>query len=301
MQFIPLQYFKLYSFDKHSLNEYAKMENNDNSSIPIPKAKNPADIAEQFLTLVEIIKLLRIHCPWDRRQTNESIAHLLIEEAYEVLSAIENKDDDEFQKELGDILLHIIMHSIMADERNAFNLLNVITKIQDKLIFRHPHVFGSTTVNGEEDVVRNWEELKKKEGRQSTLDGVPLNLPALLRAERIQHKASRVGFDWEKKEQVWEKVAEELNELQEAVATQQPDKIQEELGDLLFAIVNYARFLEISPEIALQKTNNKFIERFQAIESYAKENNKHLSEMTLSEMDEVWELAKNKEKNQPNS
>ncbi len=296
MQFISLQYFELYSFDKHSLNEYAKMKNNDNSSIPIPKAKNPADIAEQFLTLVEIIKLLRIHCPWDRRQTNESIAHLLIEEAYEVLSAIENKDDDEFQKELGDILLHIIMHSIMADERNAFNLLNVITKIQDKLIFRHPHVFGNTTVNGEEDVVRNWEELKKKEGRHSTLDGVPLNLPALLRAERIQHKASRVGFDWERKEQVWEKVAEELNELEEAVATQQPDKIQEELGDLLFAIVNYARFLEISPEVALQKTNNKFIERFQAIESYAKENNKHLSEMTLSEMDEVWELAKNKEK-----
>jgi XTP/dITP diphosphohydrolase len=272
------------------------MDNEKNKSIPVPKAKNPTDVSEQFSVLVEIVQLLRIHCPWDRKQTNESIAHLLIEEAYEVLSAIENKDDDEFQKELGDILLHIIMHSIMASERGAFNLLNVIASIQDKLVFRHPHVFGNVSVDGEEDVVRNWEELKKEEGRQSTLDGVPLNLPALLRAERIQHKASRVGFDWEKKEQVWEKVIEELNELQQATETQDHEKIQEELGDLLFAVVNYSRFLDISPETALQKTNNKFIKRFQAIESYAKENNKQLSELTLAEMDAIWNLTKTQEK-----
>lgn len=277
-----------------------EMNNNNSKNIPIPKAHNPNDISEQFSVLVEIVQLLRIHCPWDRKQTNESIAHLLIEEAYEVLSAIENKDDDEFQKELGDILLHIIMHSIMANERGAFNLLDVITSIQDKLVFRHPHVFGNVSVNGEEDVVRNWEELKKEEGRQSTLDGVPLNLPALLRAERIQHKASRVGFDWEKKEQVWEKVIEELEELRQATETQDREKIQEELGDLLFAIVNYARFLDVTPETALQKTNNKFIKRFQTIESYAKENNKQLSELTLAEMDAIWNLTKAQEKNEPN-
>ncbi len=270
--------------------------NNNDRTIPIPKAKDPTDVSEQFAVLVEIVQLLRIHCPWDRKQTNESIAHLLIEEAYEVLSAIENKDDDEFRKELGDILLHIIMHGIMASERGAFNLLDVITGIQDKLVFRHPHVFGNVSVDGEEDVVRNWEELKKEEGRQSTLDGVPLNLPALLRAERIQHKASRVGFDWAKKEQVWEKVIEELNELQQATETQNHEKIQEELGDLLFAIVNYSRFLNISPETALQRTNNKFIKRFQTIESYAKENNKQLSELTLAEMDAIWELTKAQEK-----
>lgn len=274
------------------------MENNNNKSIPIPKAKNPTDVFEQFSTLVEIVQLLRIHCPWDRKQTNESIAHLLIEEAYEVLSAIENKDDDEFQKELGDILLHIIMHSIMAAERGAFNLLNVITKIQDKLVFRHPHVFGNVSVDGEDDVVRNWEALKKEEGRQSTLDGVPLNLPALLRAERVQHKASRVGFDWEKKEQVWEKVIEELDELRQAAESQDREKIQEELGDLLFAVVNYSRFFDISPETALQRANNKFIKRFQAIESYAKENNKQLSEMTLAEMDAIWNLTKDQERSE---
>lgn len=277
------------------------MNNNNNKSIPVPKAENPTDVSEQFSVLVEIVQLLRIHCPWDRKQTNESIAPLLIEEAYEVLSAIENKDDDEFQKELGDILLHIIMHSIMANERGAFNLLDVITRIQDKLVFRHPHVFGNVSVDGEEDVVRNWEELKKEEGRQSTLDGVPLNLPALLRAERIQHKASRVGFDWEKKEQVWEKVIEELEELRQATETQDHEKIQEELGDLLFAVVNYGRFLDISSETALQRTNNKFIKRFQTIESYAKENNKHLSEMSLAEMDAIWNLTKAREKNEPNA
>ncbi|MCX7879208.1 MAG: nucleoside triphosphate pyrophosphohydrolase [Ignavibacteria bacterium] len=266
----------------------------ENNKVEIPRASDPNNLAEAFLILVEIVKLLRKHCPWDRKQTNESIAPLLIEEAYETISAIETKNDNEFQSELGDLLLHIIMHSIMAEERNSFNLLDVINKIQEKLIFRHPHVFSSTIVTCEEDVVRNWEELKKSEGKTSALDGVPINLPSLLRAERIQHKASRVGFDWEKAQDVWNKVLEELNELQKAVQEkEQHHRIEEELGDLLFAIVNYARFLGVCPEYALQKTNNKFIQRFQAIEAYAKEQNKPLTEMTLEEMDKVWNKAKN--------
>jgi len=261
--------------------------------IEVPKAKNPDSIEEQFSTFVEIVKLLRIHCPWDRKQTNESIAPLLIEEAYETITAIEAKDDKEFQKELGDLLLHIVMHSVMAEERNAFTLLDVIKGIQDKLVYRHPHVFGSVEVSGEDEVLKNWEELKQKEGRNSVLEGVPPNLPALLRAERIQLKASRVGFDWEKSEQVWEKVIEELNELKSACDNNEPtSRIEEELGDLLFAIVNFARFLGLSPEIALQKTNNKFIKRFQAIEAEAAKTNKHISELSLEQMDEIWNSAK---------
>jgi len=261
--------------------------------IEVPKAKNPDSIEEQFSTFVEIVKLLRIHCPWDRKQTNESIAPLLIEEAYETITAIEAKDDKEFQKELGDLLLHIVMHSVMAEERNAFTLLDVIKGIQDKLVYRHPHVFGSVEVSGEDEVLKNWEELKQKEGRNSVLEGVPPNLPALLRAERIQFKASRVGFDWEKSEQVWEKVIEELNELKSACDNNEPtSRIEEELGDLLFAIVNFARFLGLSPEIALQKTNNKFIKRFQTIEAEAAKMNKHISELSLEQMDEIWNSAK---------
>lgn len=261
--------------------------------IKIPQVNNPGSIEEQFKKLVEIVKILRVHCPWDRKQTNESIAPLLIEEAYETISAIENHNDKEFQKELGDLLLHIVMHSIMAEERNAFNLMDVIIGIQEKLIFRHPHVFGDIEVSGEEEVLKNWEVLKQKEGRDSVLEGVPSNLPALLRAERIQFKASRVGFDWERSEQVWEKVIEELNELKSTTENNEPiSRIEEELGDLLFAIVNYARFLGISPEIALQKTNNKFIKRFQVIESTAANMNKSLSELSLEEMDEIWNKSK---------
>jgi len=266
--------------------------------VEVPRAENPESIESQFATLVEIVKLLRIHCPWDRKQTNETIAPLLIEEAYETISAIEAGDDKEFQKELGDLLLHVVMHSIMAEERDAFTLLDVIKGIQNKLVYRHPHVFGSVEVSGEEEVLKNWEELKQQEGRKSVLEGVPSNLPALLRAERIQFKASRVGFDWEKTEQVWEKVLEELDELKSACdKSESPARIEEELGDLLFAIVNYARFLGISPEIALQKTNNKFIRRFQAIESEAAKANKHISELSLEQKDEIWNLAKNRGKN----
>lgn len=268
----------------------------ERGNIKIPEPKDPKNLCDQFLNFVEIVKILRIHCPWDRKQTNESIAPLLIEEAYETVTAIEEKNDEEFKEELGDLFLHIVMHSVMAEERKAFNLIDVLEKIQQKLIHRHPHVFSTVQVEGEEEVLKNWEELKQKEGKSSALDGVPINLPSLLRAERIQHKASRVGFDWDKKEQVWEKVIEELNELRNAIENnEKSERIEEEFGDLLFALVNYARFLGISPEIALQKTNNKFIRRFQVIENFAKTNNRNLSDMSLSEMDEIWNKTKSME------
>lgn len=266
------------------------MEIKDNPKIP--KANNPNDLAEQFLVLVEIIKILRKECPWDSKQTNESIAHLLIEESYETIDAIHEKNDSEFSKELGDLLLHIIMHAIMAEERNAFDLMAVIQKIQKKLVHRHPHVFGDVQVSGEEDVMVNWENLKKKEGKKSALDGVPSTLPALLQAERIQHKASRVGFDWDNKEDVWLKVEEEMAELKHEITNGNHEKAFSELGDLLFAIVNAARFENIVPEEALQKTNKKFIKRFRYIEKKATELNKELNNMTLAEMDELWDEAK---------
>ncbi|MGB9770510.1 MAG: nucleoside triphosphate pyrophosphohydrolase [Candidatus Kapaibacteriota bacterium] len=269
----------------------------NNGKVEIPRPNNPENLCDQFLNFVEIVKILRENCPWDRKQTNESIAPLLIEEAYETISAIEEKNDKGFKEELGDLFLHIVMHSVMAEERGAFSLLDVLVIIQEKLVYRHPHVFASVEVSGEEEVLKNWEELKQKEGKNSVLEGVPINLPSLLRAERIQHKASRVGFDWEKKEQVWEKVIEELNELKQVVSENRSQtRIEEEFGDLLFALVNFGRFLGISPEIALQKTNNKFIRRFQTIEEFAKSNNKSISEMTLSEMDEIWNKVKKDEK-----
>lgn len=268
-----------------------RVEQNINN-IPVPKAKDSEDLAEQFLAFVEIVKLLRVHCPWDKKQTNESISHLLIEEAYETLEAIQNRDYCEFSKELGDLFLHIVMHSIIAEELGKFTLLDVLKEIQKKLVFRHPHVFGTTEVNGIPDVLRNWEELKKQEGRESIFDGVPKTLPALLRAERIQEKASKVGFDWKESQDVWNKVVEELAELRTAIDSKKKEAIEEEFGDLVFALVNYARFIDISPELALQKTNDKFIRRFQSIEEFARQNNKDLSEMTLDKMDEIWNLTK---------
>lgn len=267
------------------------MEENINN-IPIPKPKNPEDLGEQFINFVEIVKLLRIHCPWDRKQTNESIAHLLIEEAYETLESIQNQDFEEFSKELGDLLLHIVMHSIMAEEISKFSLMDVLKGIEEKLVFRHPHVFGTTEVNGVEDILRNWEKLKKQEGKKSTLDGVPKSLPALLRSERIQEKTSKIGFDWEKSQDVWNKVVEEMDELHGAVSSNNKIKIEEEYGDLIFALVNYARFIGISPELALQKANEKFIQRFKSIEEFAEQNNKPISELTLDQMDAVWNKTK---------
>ncbi|MCX7737694.1 MAG: nucleoside triphosphate pyrophosphohydrolase [Candidatus Kapabacteria bacterium] len=260
--------------------------------IKVPVAKNPDDLKEQFEVLVEIIRILRKECPWDRKQSIESIAHLMIEEAYETIDAIHNKDYDGLSKELGDLLLHIIMHSVMAEEKGYFNLMDVIKRIQDKLVFRHPHVFGGLEVSGEEEVVENWENLKKKEGKNSALDGVPSTLPSLLRAERIQHKASRVGFDWQKKEDVWEKVEEEITELKKALLEEKIENKTEEIGDLLFSIVNACRFEGVVAEESLQLTNNKFIKRFQYIEEKVKQSNKKLSEMTLEEMDAIWDEAK---------
>lgn len=263
--------------------------------IPAPKDEN--SVADQFIALVDTIKILRIGCPWDRKQTNDSIAHLLIEEAYETIDSIYHHDDPEFSKELGDLLLHVIMHSIMAEERNAFNLTDVLVKIRQKLVHRHPHVFGDVEVKDEEDVMDNWEALKLKEGRVSTLDGVPLNLPSLLRAQRIQHKASRVGFDWDDKTDVWKKVEEEIGELKHEILNKNTQKASEELGDLLFAIVNAARFEDIVAEEALHLANNKFTARFKYIEEKAAMMNRKLNDMTLAEMDTFWDEAKLLEKN----
>lgn len=262
-------------------------------NISVPIANNPESVEEQFLALVEIVKLLRLHCPWDSKQSNESIAHLLIEEAYETIDAIHQKDDEDFSKELGDLLLHVIMHAIMAEERSAFNLLDVLTKIQYKLVHRHPHVFSNVDADTEEQVMKNWEQLKMEEGQKSILDGVPKILPSLLRAERIQHKASKVGFDWDNKVDVWAKVEEELAEFKNELLNNNAQKAQKEFGDLLFAIVNAARFENIVPEEALQFTNDKFTKRFQYIEKRAKEKGLLLNDMSLQEMDALWDEAKN--------
>lgn len=264
----------------------------ESANLERPRAINPESTREQFMALVEIIRLLRIHCPWDRRQTNRSIAWMTIEEAYEMADAVLKEDDREFSRELGDLLLHVIIHSIIAEQRGAFELIDVITQIQDKLVYRHPHVFGNTDVEGEEEVLRNWEDLKMKEGQKSILQGVPKALPALLRAERIQHKASKTGFDWDKKEDVWDKVDEEYSELKEELKSGNKEKAFEEFGDFVFSLVNAARFEDIVPEEALQATNNKFTKRFRYIETKASENGLKLKDMTLAEMDKLWDEAK---------
>jgi MazG family protein len=262
----------------------------------IPLPNDPNSNADRFLAFIELVKVLRLGCPWDRKQTNESIAHLLIEECYETLDAIKKKDDDEFSKELGDLLLHVVMHAVMAEERGAFNINDVMRHIHDKLVFRHPHVFAEVEVSGEGEVLNNWENLKKKEGRKNTLDGVPDSLPALLRAERIQFKASRVGFDWEEKSGVWDKVQEELDELKVEIEAENQANIKEEFGDVFFALVNAARFENVVPEEVLQGTNDKFTRRFRYIEDKAKEQGKALKDMTLGEMDAYWDEAKTLEK-----
>lgn len=264
----------------------------NNTSVPIPIPTNPENMLDQFTSFYEVVKILREKCPWDSTQTNESIAYLLIEETYEMIDAIEKKDDSEFCKELGDVLLHVVMHAIMAEERGVFNMTDVLKKIQHKLITRHPHVFGDVTVDGEEDVMKNWEKIKMKEGQKSVLQGVPNALPALLRAQRIQHKASRVGFDWENKDGAWDKIFEEINELRVELENKDKEKITNELGDLLFSIVNASRFEDVMAEEALQKTNNKFSDRFRYIENKVIENGRNISDLSLEEMDAIWDEAK---------
>ena len=247
----------------------------------------------KFNEFVRIVKRLRKECPWDKEQTNDSIKAATIEEAYEVVDAIDNKDYDELRKELGDLLLHVVFHTVIAEESNHFKIDDVIDSIQEKLIRRHPHVFGDKEVSGAEEVKTNWEEIKLSEGRTNLLDGMPPLLPALQRAHRIQEKVSKVGFDWEKKEDVWIKVIEEIEEMHQSEMEGTHDELESEIGDVFFALVNYTRFLGVNPENALRKTNKKFIKRFGYVEKKITESGRKLSESTLEEMDDFWEESKN--------
>ena len=247
---------------------------------------------EAFDRLLTIMDELREQCPWDKKQTMETLRHLTIEETYELGDAILENDLDEVKKELGDLLLHIVFYAKIGSETNDFDIADVANEICEKLISRHPHIYGDVEVNDEEDVKRNWENLKLKEGKKSVLEGVPKSLPALVKANRIQDKVSGVGFDWEKPEQVWEKLEEELGEFQEEVAKGDQQAMEDEFGDVLFSMINYARFLKIDPENALERTNKKFIKRFQYLEQKAAGLNKQLVDMTLAEMDVFWEEAK---------
>jgi XTP/dITP diphosphohydrolase len=235
---------------------------------------------------------LRAQCPWDKKQTMETLRHLTIEETYELGDAILDNDLQEVKKELGDVLLHLVFYAKIGSETDAFDIGDVCNTICDKLVHRHPHIYGDVTVADEEEVKRNWENLKLKEGKKSVLEGVPQGLPALVKANRIQDKVAGVGFDWEQPEQVWEKVQEELQELQLEIDQGNSEKMEAEYGDVLFSMVNYARFLKIDPENALERTNKKFMKRFSHLEKKAKESGKSLKEMTLAEMDVFWNEAK---------
>lgn len=250
------------------------------------------DQLKAFDRLLTIMDELREQCPWDKKQTMESLRHLTIEETYELGDAILDNDLDEVKKELGDVLLHIVFYAKIGSETNHFDIADVCNNICEKLISRHPHIYGDVKVADEEEVKRNWENLKLKEGKKSVLEGVPKSLPALVKASRIQDKVAGVGFDWEEPQQVFEKLQEELGELQHEVNENNQIQIEAEFGDVLFSMINYARFLKVSPENALERTNKKFIKRFQYLEGKAREMNKSLKDMTLAEMDVFWEEAK---------
>ena len=245
-----------------------------------------------FDRLINIMDELREKCPWDKKQTMESLRYLTIEELYELSDAILDGKMDEIKKELGDILLHIVFYAKIASEKNKFNITDVINGICEKLIYRHPHIYGDKKVNDEFEVKRNWEKLKMKEGKNSVLEVVPKSLPAIVKSYRIQEKVRGIGFDWDNTDQVWDKVKEEIIELKEEVKNGDLDKIESEFGDVLFALINYSRFIGINPENALEKTNKRFINRFQIMERLIKSKNLDLSEMKLKEMDEFWEKAK---------
>ena len=249
---------------------------------------------QAFGRLLDIMDELREKCPWDKKQTFQSLRHLTIEETYELGDAILNNDFEEIKKELGDVLLHIVFYAKIGSETNDFDIADVANSISEKLIHRHPHIYGDVKVENEEDVKRNWERIKLKEGKgkNSVLEGVPKSLPALVKANRIQDKVAGVGFDWEKPEQVWEKVQEELAELNIEIEKGNTDNIESEFGDVLFSMINYARFINVNPENALERTNKKFINRFQYLEAEAKKVDKSLHDMTLDEMDIFWNEAK---------
>lgn len=245
-----------------------------------------------FSRLVNIMNDLREKCPWDRKQTIQSLRQMTIEETYELADAITESDWGGIREELGDLLLHIVFYAKIGAEQNQFSLTEMIDGICDKLVYRHPHIYGDVKVKDEEEVKRNWEQLKLKEGKTSVLGGVPVSLPATVKAQRLQEKAKQVGFEWDNKEQVWEKVEEEMEELKEAIRSGSADKTEEEFGDLVFSLINYARFLQVDAENALERTNKKFIHRFTSMEKIASENGKQLTDMTLSEMDAIWNQIK---------
>ena len=254
-----------------------------------------AKIGEKFIELVDIMKKLRAEdgCPWDKEQTPESILPFFLEETYEVMESVHAKDWDTLKEELGDILLHVVYQAQMADEEARFSILDSLENITAKLIRRHPHVFGDVKVDAAKSAKQNWEAQKHQEkGRKSRLDGVPVTLPSLVRAQRLQEKASYVGFEWDKVEEVWEKIHEELLELKEAQSNGTIEHIEEEIGDVLFSIVNLSRFLKISSEDALRRTNNKFIKRFKRIEEELIKQGRSIEEASLAEMDEIWETVK---------
>ena len=247
---------------------------------------------QAFDRLLNIMDDLREKCPWDKKQTLQSLRHLTIEETYELGDAILDNNLEEVKKELGDLLLHIVFYAKIGSETNDFDMADVCNEICEKLIYRHPHIYSDVVVKDEEEVKQNWEKLKLKEGKKSVLEGVPKSLPALVKASRIQDKVKGVGFDWEEPHQVWDKVQEELEELQLEVQSGNQDKIEAEFGDVLFSMINYARFLNVNPEDALERTNKKFIKRFQYLESKSQELGKSLMDMSLAEMDVFWNEAK---------
>jgi XTP/dITP diphosphohydrolase len=249
-------------------------------------------LTDKFLALVEIMDTLRVKCPWDAKQTIHSLRSHTIEELYELIDAIIQEDYNGIKEELGDLLLHILFYSKIGSEQQQFTLEEVIDGISKKLIHRHPHVYGDVKVANEDEVKKNWEQLKKKEGKTSLLSGVPNSLPAMVKALRIQEKVKQVGFEWENKEQVYDKLNEELGELQHEILQEDQQKMEEEFGDVLFSLINYARFLKIDPETALEKTNVKFKKRFQMMEIYASEKGLDLATMTLAEKDALWDQMK---------
>jgi XTP/dITP diphosphohydrolase len=244
-----------------------------------------------FQELLEIMERLRAECPWDKKQTNESLRNLTIEETYELADAVLEKDPDEIMKELGDLLLHIVFYAKIGSETGDFDIADIIKNLNNKLIYRHPHIFSDTEVKDAEDVKKNWEELKMREGKK-VLEGVPGSLPAMIKANRIQEKVRAVGFDWDEKSQIWDKVREELEELQTEVRNEDQDKTESEFGDLLFSVINAARLYGVDPETALEKTNLKFIKRFGYLEKNTLRKGRSLKDMNLDEMNEIWEQAK---------
>lgn len=255
----------------------------------------PSSSADEFIRLIQIMDDLREKCPWDKKQTIQTLRQLTIEETYELADAITDTDWKGIKEELGDLLLHIVFYAKIGAEQNQFTLAEAINGVCEKLISRHPHIYGDVKVNSEEDVKKNWEKLKLKEGKSSVLSGVPKSLPSMVKAMRLQEKAKQVGFEWDTREQVWEKVEEEQKELFEAIRLGDVGKMEDELGDVFFSLVNFARFLQVDAENALERTNKKFIKRFTEMENEALKTGKHLQEMSLEEMDGIWNSIKKKQ------